>query len=357
MKLKSYFQLEVSLENLCNRWSEIDYNFKKKYIVDKRIGIRTLDQDPVENLFTFICTKYGEKIELDDLEVDGIKEVYKFPKIAALAQDGVEARLKSLGFGYRAKYISQTAKYICSISNDPDSWLVDTLKYNRTKTGDILSGSADTHVKNNERYPSIKDELLKMTGVGPKVADCVCLMSMRVTQAIPVDTHVLQVARRDYADNSNFVNIIKSRVGSKKTSNRPKSSLPESTTVKMENCSGYDITVQEATELTKIIKSTSKNSKATVTKPIYEAIHKMFNVIFGEYSGWAQSILFVSDLPDSISSLGSNETGASDKPNDIIAGSGDAQPTIQPIIQPTPLSNTTEGRETRSKSKKIKLEE
>lgn len=40
--------------------------------------------------------------------------------------------------------------------------------------------------------------LCELPGVGPKVADCVCLMSLDKTDAIPVDTHVWQISCRDY---------------------------------------------------------------------------------------------------------------------------------------------------------------
>ena len=40
--------------------------------------------------------------------------------------------------------------------------------------------------------------LCELPGVGHKVADCVCLMSLDKTDAIPVDTHVWQISCRDY---------------------------------------------------------------------------------------------------------------------------------------------------------------
>ena len=40
--------------------------------------------------------------------------------------------------------------------------------------------------------------LCELPGVGAKVADCVCLMSLDKTNAIPVDTHVWQISCRDY---------------------------------------------------------------------------------------------------------------------------------------------------------------
>jgi 3-methyladenine DNA glycosylase/8-oxoguanine DNA glycosylase len=34
---------------------------------------------------------------------------------------------------------------------------------------------------------------MTLAGVGPKVADCVLLMSLGYTHVVPIDTHVLQV--------------------------------------------------------------------------------------------------------------------------------------------------------------------
>ena len=113
--LRNYFQLDVNLSDLYLTWAKADPNFDK---ISKHFeGIRILRQEPVECLFAFICSSnnniaritsmveklalhYGEKIA----EVDGIP-YHSFPAVSALAAAGVEEKLRSLGFGYRAKYI------------------------------------------------------------------------------------------------------------------------------------------------------------------------------------------------------------------------------------------------------------
>jgi N-glycosylase/DNA lyase len=53
--LKDYFQLDISLRDLYEKWSAADPNFKTKAGFGFH-GIRVMRQDPVENLVTFICT-------------------------------------------------------------------------------------------------------------------------------------------------------------------------------------------------------------------------------------------------------------------------------------------------------------
>lgn len=52
--LKEYFNLHFSLEKFYTLWNEADDNFKQMSSNFK--GIRILRQDPVENLFSFICS-------------------------------------------------------------------------------------------------------------------------------------------------------------------------------------------------------------------------------------------------------------------------------------------------------------
>lgn len=63
-----------------------------------------------------LCLFYGEKIsEIDETTY------YDFPTVSALAADGVEAKLRKEGFGYRAKYLHQSAVKI--IENGGETWL------------------------------------------------------------------------------------------------------------------------------------------------------------------------------------------------------------------------------------------
>ena len=50
----------------------------------------------------------------------------------------------------------------------------------------------------NMPYKEAKAELLKLYGVGEKVADCICLFGLHHLEAFPVDTHILQALKKHY---------------------------------------------------------------------------------------------------------------------------------------------------------------
>ena len=47
-------------------------------------------------------------------------------------------------------------------------------------------------------YNRAKNELMKLCGVGEKVADCICLFALHHMDAFPVDTHIRQVLDEHY---------------------------------------------------------------------------------------------------------------------------------------------------------------
>ncbi|KAI9253894.1 DNA glycosylase [Phascolomyces articulosus] len=231
--LRDYFQLDqTSLEQCYQRWSRLDKNFKEKAPYFQ--GIRMLRQNPWENLISFICSSnnniariskmvqnlcihYGPEI----VTLDGVT-YYDFPSIETLAKlkKGVlEEKLRQLGFGYRAKYIAQTTLQVYAKEQEQKDWLMSL---------------------RHASYSDAKQALVSLSGVGSKVADCVCLMSLDHPEAIPVDTHVWQIALRDYG------------FGNKKGK--------------------------------------------TLTTRLYDEVGDHFRQLFGDYSGWAHSVLFTADL-------------------------------------------------------------
>ena len=178
--LKDYFQLDVDLESLYQQWSLADPNFQK--IAKNYVGVRMLRQDPVENLFAFICSSNNNIQRSVFLvviiipfmcviifpwnaipRITGMVEklcqnygsqllthedvtYYAFPPIEALSDEKVESKLRTLGFGYRAKFIQQSAAKI--LKNGGRDWLMSLRKVT---------------------YPEAKTALMTLPGIGAKV--------------------------------------------------------------------------------------------------------------------------------------------------------------------------------------------
>lgn len=183
--LKEYFHLDLHLKQYYKEWSKRDPYFAE--VSEQFYGIRILQQDVVENIFSFICssnnniTRISSMVEKlakfygDKICTYNNQTYYTFPCVEKLSQDGVEQKLRENGFGYRAKYIRESAQFI--MDQGGEKWLKNLKEVD---------------------YFKAKEHLIQLTGVGPKVADCICLMSLGHLNAIPVDTHIFQIASRLY---------------------------------------------------------------------------------------------------------------------------------------------------------------
>ena len=109
------------------------------------------------------------------------------PKPSDLAHPSVEAHLRLLGFGYRAKYLYQTAVMVANDHNP--GWLNSLRNPESPVRGCKVSSAGEMIPGGREGYRAAHAELLTLQGVGPKVADCVCLMGLGWGEAVPVDTH------------------------------------------------------------------------------------------------------------------------------------------------------------------------
>lgn len=152
---------------------------------EKGSGIRILRQDLWEMIITFLisqqnhitrirgcierlCARYGDK----KISREGV-EYYSFPGPEALAL-ATEEELRELGMGYRARYLVETARSITE--GEVSLEKIFQMKY----------------------YSRAKKELMKLSGVGEKVADCICLFALHHMDAFPVDTHIRQVLELHY---------------------------------------------------------------------------------------------------------------------------------------------------------------
>ena len=182
----SYFRISEDVTALYQQWGERDTNFHER--ASNCRGVRLLQQYPFEALIAFICSS-NNNIPRISLMLSKLcqrfgrwtgrykeRDYFSFPSVESLAGEECEDVLRQLAFGYRAKYVHQTAKMIVDQHGGVE-WL------------DSLRGKP---------YWEAWEVLQCLPGVGGKVADCVCLMGLGHMEAVPVDTHVWRVAVRDY---------------------------------------------------------------------------------------------------------------------------------------------------------------
>lgn len=129
-----------------------------------------------------LCLHYGPFVGY----VDSIP-FYDMPTPAMLCNPSVEGHLRELGFGYRAKYLHRTAVMV-SKEHEP-GWLDSLRNPESPVLGAKPFDAGEMLPEGRKGYRTAHEELLALQGVGPKVADCVCLMGLGWGEAVPVDTH------------------------------------------------------------------------------------------------------------------------------------------------------------------------
>ena len=146
-------------------------------------GIRILNQDAFECLISFIisasnniprikkiiellCLNFGEKCEKNG------HIFYKFPTCDALAALKTED-LAVIRAGFRDKYISAAAKA-------------------------VKSGQLDLAALKKASFDYAKSQLLRLSGVGEKVAACILLFGLGKHEGFPVDVWVKRIMEYCY---------------------------------------------------------------------------------------------------------------------------------------------------------------
>jgi len=180
-----YFNLDVDYTKLKEELSSIDGFLKTS--IEYGNGIRILKQDIFETIISFIISAnnniprikkiienisrvYGKEIEYNG------KIYYLFPTAEELSRASVED-LRDLGLGFRDKRVHTTTKMI--LKNE----------FNIAELVDIR----DTEL--------VREELLKLDGVGPKVADCILLFAFNRYEVFPIDVWVRRVINDLYIKN------------------------------------------------------------------------------------------------------------------------------------------------------------
>ena len=165
----NFFDFETDYSKIVDELSEYPI---LKTAIDYGFGIRILNQDLFETIISFIvsannnikriqkiiekmCSSLGTKTDFG----------YAFPTLEQLSSASVEL-LRSFGLGYRAEYIHKTINIMKNFN-------IDSLKEMSTENA--------------------RQTLLKLAGVGPKVADCILLFALQKNDVFPCDTWIKKV--------------------------------------------------------------------------------------------------------------------------------------------------------------------
>ena len=192
-----YFDLERNYEKIKDELSKIDNYMKDSIQYGK--GIRILNQDLWETIISFIISAnnniprikgiierlsktYGEKIEWRG------KEYYTFPTPEQLKNVKVK-EYRKLGLGFRDIRIYETTKM-------------------------ILDGKINLkELEENPNTIEVREKLLTLSGVGPKVADCILLFStLKRFEVFPIDVWVRRVMNDLYIKNDDETKVNKKQI-------------------------------------------------------------------------------------------------------------------------------------------------
>lgn len=181
---KRLFRLELNLNEITKK--VVDISPELKLYVDQLPGLRVMrPSDVVEETFCFLCTANNNLKRILKMvrvlaaqgeilaEVED-RQVHRFPTVEQIANLD-EQFLRQSGFGYRARTIPEIARQV--VERGGKEWL-ESLK--------------------EQQYETAHEKLTELKGVGPKLADCICLFALDHTEAVPVDTHLWQAAIRLY---------------------------------------------------------------------------------------------------------------------------------------------------------------
>ena len=195
--VEKYFDLNRDYQKIKSKLEKIDENMKKS--IEYGQGIRILNQDLWETIISFIISannniprikgiierlskKYGKEIEWNNTKY------YTFPTAKDLENVTVQ-EYRELGLGFRDIRLYETTHMILDKKVDLEE------------------------MKNNPNTMEVREQLLSLSGVGPKVADCILLFSdLKRFEVFPIDVWVRRVMNDLYIHNEDETKVNKKQI-------------------------------------------------------------------------------------------------------------------------------------------------
>ncbi|MCX6709360.1 MAG: hypothetical protein NTV63_00170 [Candidatus Woesearchaeota archaeon] len=196
--IKNYFTLSSDSGRMRR---SIEKDDKIRAAVKSASGLHLINQPPFECMISYIASSasniprikknmnsisrsFGKRIALGDYES------YSFPKPSEFLKcKNIERELRCCGLGFRSKFYPDIINVICSVSGSGNPDLEFEKFFSRLK---------------KMKYENAKSELVRLPGIGSKIADCILLFSLGFTEAFPTDVWIRRAVQEMYFPNENI---------------------------------------------------------------------------------------------------------------------------------------------------------
>ncbi|AKB75615.1 8-oxoguanine DNA glycosylase [Methanosarcina lacustris Z-7289] len=179
----NYFRLE---DNLPSIYESINKDLLINRAINKYRGLRLIRQNPWECLISYMLAT-ASSIPTIQKRISLLSQIFgkeleegyfSFPDPDTLANADL-AMLDKCKLGFRTERIKEAAR-------------------------EVASGELNLNVLYRLEYRYARERLMRIRGIGEKVADCVLLFAFEKMEAFPVDTHVRQIIQHYHVDDSYF---------------------------------------------------------------------------------------------------------------------------------------------------------
>lgn len=194
--INEYFDFDTDYNKIKEELSNVDEYLKES--IEFGSGIRILNQDLWETIISFIISannniprikgiieriskKYGNELEWNN------EKYYTFPTPEQLSKASIED-LRTLGLGFRDKRVYDTTKIILN---------------NELSLKELIE---------EKNVNILREKLLTLPGVGPKVADCIMLFGLKRFEVFPIDVWVRRVMNDLYIKNEDETKVNKREI-------------------------------------------------------------------------------------------------------------------------------------------------
>jgi N-glycosylase/DNA lyase len=175
--VSTYFGLDLPIDDILASFPSDPWLDRARAFAP---GLRILRQEPWETLCNFISSSLKQITQIEQINHDlrrtfGQKfsdDLYTYPDAGRLAQTN-EAQLRACRLGFRARHLHVAASQIAS--REVSLERIATLP-----------------------TPEAREQLMRVRGVGEKVANCVLLFAFGRAEAFPIDVWVERVLRQLY---------------------------------------------------------------------------------------------------------------------------------------------------------------